>query len=113
MNLMFFFLPLVLALIAFLIVAIIIYIPIAVDKAKNNRKEILSVPVRIVTKYHNPLGGRTGYLDAKYFVTFETKSGDRNEFVVSENEYGMLAEGDAGTLKYQGTRYHSFRRQRS
>lgn len=71
------------------------------------------MPVRVVTKYHNPFGGRTGYFDAKYFVTFETKSGDRNEFVVSENEYGMLAEGDTGTLKYQGTRYHSFRRQRS
>ena len=32
------------------------------------------------------------------------------EFHVSGLEYGMLAEGDTGSLTFQGTRYLSFER---
>lgn len=32
------------------------------------------------------------------------------EFAVSGNEYGMLVEGDKGSLTFQGTRYLSFLR---
>jgi len=45
-----------------------------------------------------------------YFVTFEFDSGDRSEFSVSGKEYGMLAEGDIGTLTFQGTRYINYNR---
>ena len=34
----------------------------------------------------------------------------RSEFHVSGKEYGMLAEGDIGTLTFQGTRYIDFTR---
>ena len=45
-----------------------------------------------------------------YYVTFEVESGDRIEFEVSGTEYGRLAEGDAGRLSFQGTRYLGFER---
>jgi hypothetical protein len=47
-----------------------------------------------------------------YFSTFEFGDRERREFVVSGEQYGMLAEGDVGTLTYQGTRYHGFERSR-
>ncbi len=45
-----------------------------------------------------------------YFVTFEFESGDRMEFHVSGNEYGLLSEADIGILTFQGTRYLEFER---
>ncbi|MDR3310441.1 MAG: DUF2500 domain-containing protein [Oscillospiraceae bacterium] len=46
-----------------------------------------------------------------YYVTFEFDTGDRAEFAVSGREFGMLAEGDEGTLTFQGTRYIGFERE--
>ncbi|MBB5172595.1 DUF2500 domain-containing protein [Texcoconibacillus texcoconensis] len=46
----------------------------------------------------------------KYFVTFEFENGDRHEFKVKGNEYGMLTEGDVGHITFQGTRYKGFER---
>jgi Protein of unknown function (DUF2500) len=101
------------------IVLAILHLQIAVYNAKNNRRQILSVSVRVVTKTCDswgsgyPLNAMYSVFNAMYSVTFETKSGDRYEFAVPKQEYVMLAEGDTGTLTYQGTRYCSFRRQRS
>ena len=39
------------------------------------------------------------------------ESGDRMELSVTGREYGMLSEGDAGRLSFQGTRYLGFERQ--
>ena len=41
---------------------------------------------------------------------FEVESGDRMEFSVYGEEYGMLAEGDEGKLTFQGSRYLGFER---
>ena len=38
------------------------------------------------------------------------ESGDRTEFNIYGEEYGLLAEGDCGKLTFQGTRYLSFER---
>ena len=46
-------------------------------------------------------------------MTFQVESGDRMEFHVPGNEYGLLAEGDAGRLSFQGTRYLAFERNRA
>ena len=43
-------------------------------------------------------------------ISFEVESGDRMEFELRGNEYGLLAEGDLGKLTFQGTRYLSFER---
>ncbi|MFC4320512.1 DUF2500 domain-containing protein [Litchfieldia salsa] len=46
----------------------------------------------------------------RYYVTFEFESGDRSEFLISGNEYGLLSEGDIGKLTFQGTRFLGFTR---
>lgn len=46
----------------------------------------------------------------KYYVTFELENRERMELAISEAEYGMLAERDAGLLTFQGTKYLSFER---
>jgi len=80
--------------------------------------EALVVAKRASTNLHHH---HTGTPDAphmhtttstSYYVTFEFISGDRLEYHVSSSEYGMIAEGDIGTLTSQGTRYISFERQR-
>lgn len=45
-----------------------------------------------------------------HYVTFEFDDGSREEFSVSGHEYGLLAEGDVGTLRSQGTWYRGFTR---
>ena len=52
----------------------------------------------------------TGRTD--YYVTFQVESGDRMELAVSGEEYGLLREGDEGTLRFQGKRFLCFARSR-
>ena len=57
--------------------------------------------------------GAHGYMhhtSTQYYTTFQVESGDRMELAVSGSEYGMLAEGDAGKLTFQGTRFLGFER---
>ena len=60
--------------------------------------------------HHDQNGFNNVHYNTTYFVTFEFPSGDRTEFSVSGQEYGMLCEGDRGTLHFQGTRYLGFTR---
>lgn len=46
-----------------------------------------------------------------YYITFEFESGDRLELRVSGKEFGLLADGDIGTLTFQGTRFLDFVRE--
>ena len=52
----------------------------------------------------------SGSVSTSYYATYQLDSGERLEFSVGGREYGMLAEGDQGTLTYQGTRYKGFER---
>jgi len=83
----------------------------------------LSVSAIVVTKrtditydQHANAGDATGAhgfhttTTTRYYITFQVESGDRMEFYVNRSEYGMLAEGDRGTLTFQGTRYLGFER---
>ena len=80
----------------------------------NNSQPVLSVPARLVSKRTATSGSVSsnsgGQVSTSYFATFELGSGERLEFSMSGKGYGLLAEGDAGTLTYQGTRYHGFQR---
>lgn len=83
---------------------------------KNNHSPVLTVYASVVSKrenyYHH--GGNqyhAGSSVTKYYVTFEVESGDRMEFVMRGDEYGLLAEGDQGQLTFQGTRYLGFERE--
>lgn len=85
--------------------------------SKNNASPRLTVSARVVTKRTSVTSRRhlddgIGHSTASthYYATFQVESGDRMEFAVSGPEYGLLAEGDQGTLTFQGTRYLSFER---
>lgn len=90
---------------------------------RNNHSPRLSVFASLVSKRidvsnhtHGHAGDSTGahghYTSSVtyYYATFQVESGDRMEFCVSGEEYGMLAEGDSGSLTFQGTRFISFKR---
>ena len=85
---------------------------------KNNHCPRLTVPATIVAKRTNVSrhrhGGANGHhhhhTSTTYYVTFQVESGDRMEFHISGQEYGLLIEGDKGNLSFQGTRYLGFER---
>jgi hypothetical protein len=83
----------------------------------NNKQPILTVPTKIVAKrtsvrtWNNNTNGHMHHNSStSYFATFQVESGDRMEFPINADEYGMLAEGDFGKLTFQGTRYLGFTR---
>lgn len=90
---------------------------------RNNHSPRLTVPAAVVVKrtdvshhQHANAGDASGAhgfhttTSTTYYVTFQVESGDRMEFLVPGSEYGMLAEGDRGSLSFQGTRYLGFTR---
>lgn len=88
----------------------------AAEWVDNNGKPVLSVPARVITKRTATSGSvhqnTGGHVSTSYYATFELDGGDRLEFSLGGKAYGMLADGDNGTLTYQGTRYHGFERRR-
>lgn len=82
--------------------------------SKNNASPKLTVSAQVVTKRtsvtHHHSQNSMDHSSTHYYATFQVESGDRMEFAVSGPEYGLLAEGDQGTLTFQGTRYLSFER---
>lgn len=86
--------------------------------SNNNKQPVLSVAAIIKVKRANTSHSSSSMNDnfsssssTTYYITFEVESGDRMEFMVSDNEYGLLAEGDKGKLTFQGTRFLGFERQ--
>lgn len=109
-----------------MIIAIIILVTIVVNIGKsvktwsyNNAQPVLTVDAKVVAKrtdvststHHDADNtGHHHHAYTDYYVTFEVESGDRMEFIVIDEEYGMLVEGDKGRLTFQGTRYKGFKR---
>ena len=93
------------------------------QRNKNNHSPRLTVEAELVSRrtevstFHH--GGHNGTdmchtsSSTTYYVTFQVDSGDRMEFSVSGQEYGLLAEGDRGKLTFQGTRYLGFEREKA
>lgn len=80
---------------------------------KNNHSPRLSVDATVVAKrshHSHHHHGHGVHHSTSYHVTFEVQSGDRMELRVMASEFGMLVEGDFGTLTFQGTRYLGFDR---
>ena len=85
---------------------------------KNNHSPRLTVPATIIAKRTNVSRHRHGganshhhhHTSTTYYVTFQVESGNRMEFHISGQEYGLLIEGDHGNLSFQGTRYLGFER---
>ncbi|MEQ6357382.1 DUF2500 domain-containing protein [Lysinibacillus sp. M3] len=81
--------------------------------SKNNNEPSLTVPAKVVTKRSNTRGGSgNSSAHTSYYVTFEVQSGDRLELKMNGRDYGQLVDGDFGLLSFQGTRYHTFERQK-
>ncbi len=94
---------------------------------KNNHSPRLTVDAQVVAKrinvthhsdthhsgiHHNDTHHSMGHTSTSHYITFQVESGDRMEFHVTGQEYGLLVEGDRGRLTFQGTRYLGFERQR-
>lgn len=89
---------------------------------QDNGSPVLTVPATVVAKRadvsyrqhhgHDMHAMNRSYSTTSYYVTFQVESGDRMELRMKDTEYGMLVEGDAGMLTFQGKRYLCFDRQR-
>lgn len=86
---------------------------------KNNHSPRLTVEASVIAKRtdisrshhsHNSVNDFHSRSSSSYYVTFQFESGDRMEFSVTGQDYGMLIEGDRGRLSFQGTRYLGFER---
>ncbi len=108
----------------FLIFAIVIsmFVIVAVKGIstwnKNNHSPRLKVDAIVVSKRtdtssHSSMNNdhHHHHHTTYYYVTFQVESGDRIEFSVMGQEFGILVEGDVGQLEFQGTRYHGFDRE--
>ena len=98
-----------------------VVVKVVVQWNRNNHSPLINVPATVIAKradvsshrYANDFSGAHGYRTTSstdYYITFQTKSGERIEFSVEDSEYGLLIEGDEGVLSYQGTRYLGFKR---
>lgn len=87
----------------------------------NSRQPVIPVEAKIVSKRYNVSthhqhttadAASPGFhtSSTSYYATFELNNGERLEFQIPSNEFGLLAEGDFGTLSFQGTKYVSFAR---
>ena len=86
---------------------------------RNNGSPVLTAQARVVNLRIQVSGGMHTVGDdlmahgasTSYYATFEVESGDCMEFAVGDEEYGLLSQGDTGSLTFQGTRYLGFERQ--
>ncbi|WP_455675104.1 DUF2500 domain-containing protein [Pradoshia sp.] len=99
--------PIFIALIFIIVISLFLFAIISgiIQWKRNNDQAKLSVIAKVVTKRTDTRSESTWY-----YATFEVESGDRMEFSLSGKEFGYLAEGDIGTLQFQGTRYLGFER---
>jgi hypothetical protein len=80
------------------------------EETQHNDAQPLDMhPARVVAKRLNASGH--DHVSTWYYLTFEFQTGERREYCVSGEEYGLIAEGDQGLLTSQGTRYHQFLRE--
>ena len=77
--------------------------------SSNNSQPVLSENATVVSKRMD-VHGSGEHSSTSYYTTFEILGGRRCEFEVSGAEYGLLAEGDTGHLRFQGSRYLTFNR---
>lgn len=99
-----------------LITALILYVIVTgvvkgtMQWSRNNASPVLTGRATVVGKRTSMSGGGDTSVSTWYHVTFEVEDGSRTEFQVDSTEYGLLAEGDTGTMTHQGTRFKGFTR---
>lgn len=117
MDLLFGIFPILFLIVFVLIIGCVIFVMVrgVSQWHRNNQSPVLTVTAQVVTKRsevirHNH-GDHVGHTSTTYYATFQVESGDRLELLIPRDEYGMLVEGDQGSLTFQGTRYLGFQRQ--
>jgi hypothetical protein len=89
----------------------------AAEYAQNSQEPLTVIPTVVVAKRsessqqchtHDQHHHHSSSTD--YFVTFELEGGARMELSVSASQYGLLVEGDEGSLTHQGTWFKGFER---
>lgn len=95
----------------------------AAEGRKNAASPRIVAPATLVAKryMHHRRGGmysadsmntlHSASTYTTYFITFEFESGDRMEFAVPDEVFGLSVEGDRGRLTFQGTKYLDFTRE--
>ncbi|MGE6758386.1 DUF2500 domain-containing protein [Corallococcus interemptor] len=87
---------------------------------RDRREPVLTRQGRVVAKRQAineyargsyPYYARRYSYTQSYFVTFEFQDGNRDEFETFDWQYGLLAEGDQGTLVTRGRWLKGFARQ--
>ena len=95
----------------FVILFVVILVRNLREWSRNNASPRLSVPATVVTKRRASHYNDTTHTGSTtYYATFQFESGDRLELRLPWRDAGMIAEGDHGTLHFQGTRYLGFDR---
>ena len=89
---------------------IFVFVKLIRQNRHDNKSPRLSVLATVVAKRDHRSYNRNHHYTS-YHVTFQFESGDRLELTVPGGEFGLLCEGDRGTLTFQGTRYLSFERE--
>src|SRR3954471_3716450 len=65
--------------------------------SRNNASPVVSVEAKVVAKRTDTSGRMSGgRVWTEYYVTFEMKDGQRREYEVEGEEFGVLVEGDRG-----------------
>ncbi len=102
-----------------IVIVVIFIVRGTMQYSKNNKFPVLAVDAVAVTKRTSTssfangadaAGAMTYHMSTEYYITFEFETGSRQEFTVSGNVYGMIAEGDKGRLTFQGMRFLEFER---
>jgi hypothetical protein len=76
-----------------------------------NQQPIETLPALVSAKRAHVWGGSGSFsAHTTYYATFELTSGERCEFVVPANVYGLLSERDQGQLRVQGGRFKGYSR---
>lgn len=101
---------------SFIFLFLLMFINTLFKNYKNKKKAVVFKKAIVVSKRTQTLQRKMGSTMAyrnvtRYYVSFQFENGDREEFSVSGNDFGMIAENDRGKLEYQGTKFISFFRE--
>lgn len=90
-----------------LLIGVVVFVIVSniVRAARDRVSPRLTVQARVVAKRAQVWNHYT-----YYYATFEVESGDRMELSLDGEDFGLLAEGDAGELTFQGGKFLSFER---
>ena len=77
------------------------------QKQADDAAEEETVSAKVVAKRTNVWGQHARTV---YYATFENSARERTELMLSGKDYGMIAEGDEGTLTHRGSQFVRFER---